>query len=96
MGRPASNKASSISSSFAPLKMGVMTLRPKVFATQPKCTSKTCPTFIREGTPKGFSTISIGVPSDIKGISASGNIFAITPLFPCLPEILSPSEIFLF
>jgi len=25
---------------------------------QPRCVSRTCPTFIREGTPSGFKTIS--------------------------------------
>ena len=43
----------------------------------------------------GLRTISTGVPSSKYGISSCGNIFATTPLFPCLPAILSPSEIFL-
>ena len=30
---------------------------------QPRWTSSTWPTFIREGTPSGFSTMSHGVPS---------------------------------
>ena len=38
----------------------------------PKCTSSTCPIFIREGTPSGLSMTSTGVPSGRKGISSSG------------------------
>ena len=33
------------------------------FAAQPRCVSKTCPTFIRDGTPSGFKTTSTGLPS---------------------------------
>ena len=46
-----------------------------------------------EGTPSGERITSIGVPSSINGISASGKIFATTPLFPCRPAILSPTII---
>jgi hypothetical protein len=38
--------------------------------------------FIREGTPRGFKTISTGVPSGRKGISSSGRIFGNNPLIP--------------
>ena len=40
--------------------------------------------------------ISTGVPSGKNGISSSGKILEITPLFPCRPAILSPTDIFLF
>ena len=33
--------------------------------TAPRCVSKICPTFILDGTPKGFKTISTGVPSSM-------------------------------
>ena len=65
-------------------------LSPKPFAAQPKCVSSTCPTFIRDGTPSGFSTMSTGVPSAVYGMSSTGTIVEITPLLPCRPAILSP------
>ena len=68
---------------------------PNALAAHPKCNSSTCPKFILDGTPIGLRMISTGVPSSKYGISSCGNIFATTPLFPCLPAILSPSEIFL-
>ena len=37
---------------------------------------------IREGTPRGFSTISRGVPSGRKGMSSSGSTRDTTPLLP--------------
>jgi len=43
---------------------------------------KDCPTFIREGTPSGFSTMSTGVPSDMYGMSSWGSTRETTPLFP--------------
>ena len=49
--------------------------------------------FILDGTPKGFRTISIGVPSSVKGISSAGRIRAITPLLPWRPPNLSPTSI---
>ena len=52
--------------------------------------SKICPTFILLGTPSGFKTISTGLPFSIYGISSTGTILLMTPLFPCLPDILSP------
>ena len=33
------------------------------FAAQPRCVSRIWPTFMRDGTPSGFSTMSTGVPS---------------------------------
>ena len=93
---PASSSKSSISSDFAPSNTGVSTLNPSAFAAIPKWTSRTWPKFIREGIPCGLSTISTGVPSSINGISSSGNILEITPLLPWRPDILSPTEIFLF
>ncbi len=46
--------------------------------------------FMREGTPSGFSTMSIGVPSARYGMSSTGTIVDTTPLLPCRPAILSP------
>ena len=45
------------------------------------------------GTPSGFNSICTGVPSARKGMSSWGRILAITPLLPCRPAILSPTEI---
>jgi hypothetical protein len=39
--------------------------------------------------------ISTGSPSSVKGISSSGTIFDIIPLFQCLQDILSHISIFL-
>jgi hypothetical protein len=50
------------------------------------------PTFMRLGTPSGFSTMSTGVPSARNGMSSSGRILLITPLLPWRPAILSPTE----
>src|SRR5215471_16302511 len=58
---------------------------------QPRCVSRIWPTFIRLGTPRGFRTISTGVPSGRYGMSSSGRMRAITPLFPWRPAILSPT-----
>ena len=63
---------------------------------QPKWVSSICPTFIRDGTPKGFNKISIGVPSSRWGISSTGTILEIQPLLPWRPAILSPACNFLF
>ncbi len=52
--------------------------------------------FIRLGTPKGFKTMSTDRPSGKKGRSSSGKIQAMTPLLPCRPAILSPSDILRF
>src|SRR3990172_2569323 len=49
--------------------------------------------FIRLGTPMGLRMMSMGVPSGRCGMSSTGRIRAITPLFPCRPAILSPSAI---
>ncbi len=40
--------------------------------------------------------MSTGVPSSRKGISSSGSTTETTPLFPCLPLILSPTATFFF
>ena len=37
--------------------------------------------------------MSTGTPSSVNGMSSSGTIIDIIPLFPCLPDILSPMEI---
>src|SRR5213078_4161093 len=50
------------------------------------------PTFMREGTPSGLSTMSTGVPSSRYGMSSSGRIRETTPLLPWRPAILSPTE----
>ena len=41
----------------------------------------------------GFRMMSTGVPSDRNGISSSGRMRDTTPLLPCRPAILSPTEI---
>ena len=69
---------------------------PKSTDAAPKWVSNICPTFILDGTPKGFKTISTGVPSSMYGISSTGIILDITPLLPCLPAILSPGASCLF
>src|SRR5579875_728210 len=56
----------------------------------------TWPTFIRPGTPSGFSTMSTGVPSARNGMSSTGRIFEMTPLLPWRPASLSPSVILRF
>ncbi len=71
-----------MSFSFMPSNTGVANFKPSSFAAQPKCVSKTWPTFIRLGTPSGFKTISTGVPSARYGMSSSFTIFATTPLLP--------------
>src|SRR6266446_2749893 len=63
---------------------------PSPFAAQPRWVSRICPTFMREGTPSGLSTMSTGVPSAMQGMSSTGTIFEITPLLPLRPAILSP------
>jgi hypothetical protein len=62
-------------------------------AAHPRWVSSTWPTFIRDGTPSGFSTMSSGVPSSRNGMSSTGRIFEMTPLLPWRPASLSPSEI---
>jgi hypothetical protein len=62
-------------------------------AAQPRCVSSTWPTFMRDGTPSGLSTMSTGVPSARNGMSSTGRIFEMTPLLPWRPASLSPSEI---
>ena len=51
-------------------------------ATQPRCSSRTWPTFMRLGTPSGLRMTSIGVPSARKGMSSTGRILEMTPLLP--------------
>ena len=53
---------------------------PRPFAAQPECASRIWPTFIRDGTPSGFSTMSTGVPSAMYGMSSTGTIFEIDAL----------------
>src|SRR6478752_5811688 len=62
-------------------------LRPTPFAAQPRCVSSTWPTFMREGTPSGFSTMSTGVPSSRYGMSSTGTMVEMTPLLPWRPAI---------
>ncbi len=69
---------------------------PSSFPAHPRWVSKTWPTFILEGTPRGLRTISTGVPFGRYGMSSSASILDITPLLPCLPAILSPTCSFLF
>jgi hypothetical protein len=57
---PASLSRSPISSSDAPWKTGVLASKPRICDAHPRCVSRICPTFIREGTPSGFSTMSTG------------------------------------
>src|SRR5207237_838721 len=90
---PASLSSTPISVSSAPWKTGVLASKPNRFAAQPRCVSRICPTFMRLGTPSGFSTMSTGVPSGRNGISSSGTIRAMMPLLPWRPAILSPTEI---
>ena len=76
------DNASSIATSGALSKTGVIALNERSLAANPKCVSSTCPRFILDGTPIGFKIISNGVPSSKNGISPSGNICDITPLLP--------------
>ena len=69
---------------------------PIPFAAHPMCVSRTCPTFILDGTPSGLRTMSTGFPCSSYGISSMGIISEMTPLLPCLPAILSPGCILLF
>ena len=71
---------------------GVAKFSPNILPAQPRWVSSICPTFIREGTPRGLRMISTGDPSGRCGMSSSGTILAITPLLPCRPAILSPTE----
>ncbi|MNL33126.1 hypothetical protein D3C87_1550200 [compost metagenome] len=64
---------------------------PRLCAAQPKCTSRICPMFIREGTPSGFRTMSTGEPSARYGMSSTGNTLETTPLLPWRPANLSPT-----
>ena len=77
----------------APSNTGVIALKPSFCAAQPRWVSRIWPTFIRLGTPSGLSRMSTGVPSARNGMSSSGRTLEITPLLPCRPAILSPTEI---
>ena len=55
--------------------------------------SRIWPTFIRDGTPSGFSTTSTGLPFSSYGMSSIGMIRDTTPLLPWRPAILSPGWI---
>ncbi|CKS38692.1 Uncharacterised protein [Mycobacterium tuberculosis] len=67
-----------------------------LWAHQPRWVSKIWPMFIRRGTPWVFKIMSTGVPSARNGMSSTGRILPITPLLPCRPASLSPSEILRF
>ncbi|MNS84897.1 hypothetical protein D3C72_1187410 [compost metagenome] len=67
------------------------TCLPRLCAAQPKCTSRICPMFIREGTPRGFRTMSTGEPSARYGMSSTGSTLDTTPLLPWRPANLSPT-----
>ena len=47
---------------------------PRPLAAQPRWVSRTWPTFMREGTPSGLSTMSTGRPSAKNGMSSTGTI----------------------
>ena len=68
-------------------------LEAELCAAQPRWVSRIWPTFMRLGTPSGLSRMSTGVPSARYGMSSSGRILEMTPLLPCRPAILSPTEI---
>ena len=72
------------------------TCRPRPAQAQPRCVSRICPTFMRLGTPSGFSTMSTGVPSSRNGMSSCGTMRETTPLLPWRPAILSPGWILRF
>ena len=72
--------------------LGVIAWKPSLAPAHPRWVSRIWPTFMRLGTPSGLSRICIGVPSGKKGMSSLGKIFEITPLLPCRPAILSPTE----
>ncbi len=80
----------SLCSSMAILDKTVLIWRPNPAAAHPKWVSRICPTFIREGRPRGFKITSTGVPSSRWGMSSTGTIRDTTPLFPWRPAILSP------
>ena len=90
-GRLAFFISSQILDSGQPSNTGVAACSPRIRQAMPRCVSSTCPTFMRDGTPSGFSTMSTGVPSGMKGMSSSGRMRATTPLLPWRPDILSPT-----
>src|ERR671912_364554 len=90
--RPALSSQPTISFSVAPSNTGVAKYRPSACAAHPRCVSRIWPTFIRDGTPSGFSTISTGVPSGRYGMSSSGRMRAMTPLLPWRPAIFFPTD----
>src|SRR3954447_21730933 len=54
---------------------------PRPAQAQPRCVSRICPTFMRDGTPSGLSTMSAWVPSSRNGMSSIGTILDTTPFF---------------
>ena len=50
------------------------TCLPSAAQAQPRCVSRIWPTFMRDGTPSGLSTMSTGVPSSRNGMSSIGTI----------------------
>ena len=72
VGISASVSRPSISFSGAPSKAGQAQRTSSLAAAMPRCVSRICPTFMRDGTPSGFRTMSTGVPSSRYGMSSSG------------------------
>ena len=96
LGTVASDNSFATSYLLAPLKTGVTYLLFNFSPAHPNMVSYNCPKFILEGTPNGFNITSTVSPVSVKGISSSGTIIDTIPLFPCLPDILSPIDTFLF
>src|SRR4026208_234654 len=92
----ASLSSALICSSVAPSRAAVAAVSPLAWSAQPRCVSRIWPMFIRLGTPSGLRMMSTGVPSGRNGMSWLGRIFAITPLLPWRPAILSPTLILRF
>ena len=82
LGSPALSVYLHISSRVAPSKIGVLNFSPSSSPAHPSTVSYICPRFIREGTPRGLSTMSTGVPSSRNGMSSSLTTLATIPLFP--------------
>ena len=84
-------KIRDISKPYISSKGSILNLQFNLSPANPNKHSYNCPTFIRDGTPKGFNIISKGRPLGKKGISCLGKIREIIPLLPCRPAILSPT-----
>ncbi len=91
VGSCASFSLDSIISLEADWNTGVLYHSSSALAAHPSSVSMIWPRFMRDGTPRGFSTMSMGVPSSMYGISSIGRTRATTPLFPWRPASLSPS-----